>query len=294
VRLLQSLIGRLHKLDAIEARCERLQEAVGRIEARQLASAPLSDLRAAEFRVFSQWGEDGIVQRLVSGVPIERQVFVEFGVQDYSEANTRFLLLHRNWSGLILDGDPTNIDAVRRSDLYWRHNLKAECAFITRENINALIADAGLHGDIGLLSIDIDGNDYWVWQAIDVVSPRIVVAEYNARFGPTRAVTVPYDPAFTRARAHYSMIYYGASLRALELLGQRKGYVLVGCNSAGNNAFFVRQDCLPAGMPALAAEQAFVAASFREARNQRGELAFLTHDEERTLLDTLPLTEVSG
>jgi hypothetical protein len=294
VRILRSLISRVRKLDAIELRCERMQEALGRIEARQLATLRLADLHAAEFRVFSQWGEDGIIQRLVSDVPIERRLFVEFGVQDYSESNTRFLLVNRNWSGLVLDGDQSNIDAVRRSDLYWRHNLKAECAFVTRENINQLIAAAGVQGDVGLLSVDIDGNDYWVWEAIDVISPRIVVAEYNSRFGAARAVTVPYDPAFERSRAHHSMIYYGASLRALELLGARKGYSLVGCNSAGNNAFFVRLDCLPTGIPRLTAAQAFVAGAFREARNERGEMQFLSAAEESRLLDGLPLTDVSA
>lgn len=294
MRLLQSLLTRLRRLDAIEARCERIQEALGRIESRQLAGGACRDLRDAEFRVFSQWGEDGIIQRLVQEVPIQRPVFVEFGVQDYAESNTRFLLMSRNWTGLILDGDPANIEAVRSAELYWRYNLKAECAFVTRENINQLIAAAGLQGDIGLLSVDIDGNDYWVWEAIEQVSPRIVVSEYNSRFGPERAVTVPYDPGFTRAHAHYSMIYYGASLRALELLGRRKGYALVGCNSAGNNAFFVREDCLPAALPRLTATQAYVAGLFREARDAGGKLAFMSPAEERRLLDSLPLTEVTA
>jgi hypothetical protein len=225
-----------------------VQEALGRIEARQLAGERGAELRESEFRTFSQWGEDGIIQRLVHTVPIERKLFVEFGVQDYSESNTRFLLLNDNWSGLVMDGDEANIAAIRRSDLFWRHNIKAQRAFVTRENIDELLRGNGVEGDIGLLSIDIDGNDYWVWEAISSIAPRIVIAEYNARFGPQRAVTIPYDPAFTRQRAHYSMIYYGASLAALTQLGKRKGYALVGCNSAGNNAFFVRRDCMPASL----------------------------------------------
>jgi len=163
---------------------------------------------------------------------------------------------------------------------------------VTRENIDTLLADQGLSGDIGLLSIDIDGVDYWVWEAITAVSPAIVVIEYNARFGAERAVSVPYDAGFVRSKAHHSMIYYGASLRALCLLGKRKGYALVGCNSAGNNAFFVRRDLLPASLPEREPAQAFVAAGFREARDERGALAFLDAAQEAAILRDLPVVEV--
>jgi hypothetical protein len=282
-QLVRLLVGLDHKLN-------RLQESVGRIEARQTAQAV--DLQASEFRAFSQWGEDGIIQRLVSLVPIERPTFVEFGVQEYTEANTRFLLINDNWSGLVIDGSTSNIDIIKHSEIYWRHNLKAVCAFITRDNINELIGGAGLTGDIGLLSVDIDGNDYWVWEAIDVVSPRIVVVEYNARFGAESAVTVPYDPQFTRSSAHSSMIYYGASLAALVKLGTKKGYDFVGSNSAGNNAFFVRRDVRPQALAAVSAAQGFRQAQFREARGADGQLQYLTLEQERQILRTLPLVEV--
>jgi hypothetical protein len=142
-----------------------------------------------------------------------------------------------------------------------------------------------------LLSIDIDGNDYWTWEAITVVNPTIVVIEYNARFGASRSVTVPYRADFVRSRAHYSMIYYGASLTALWALGRRKGYSLVGCNSAGNNAFFVRQDLL-GDLRGRTPSEAFRPHCFREARNEVGELSFLTLPEEEALLAGLPLVEV--
>ena len=278
MRLVRSFLARFRRIDYIQSQVTRTQEALGRIELRQTQSA--RTLRDAEFSVFSQWGEDGIIQFLLRHVPIENKVFVEFGVQDYVESNTRFLAANDRWSGLVIDGSVDNVERIRKSDFFWRSDINAVCAFITRDNINDLIRSAGTSGDIGLLSVDIDGNDYWVWEAIDVVSPRIVVVEYNSRFGAERAVTVPYDPAFARAAAHHSMIYYGASLPALAALGQRKGYALVGCNSAGNNAFFVRKDCQGA-LPALTPAAAFVASRFREARNAAGELAFLTAQEER-------------
>ena len=128
----------------------------------------------------------------------------------FSESNTRFLLRKDNWRGLVIDGSPTNVSSIRRLPEFWQHELTAVASFITRDNINDLFRDAGYTGEIGLLSIDIDGNDYWVWEAIEVVSPVIVVVEYNSVFGPDATVTVPYDPAFTRRAAHHSNLYFGA------------------------------------------------------------------------------------
>jgi hypothetical protein len=279
-------------LDSFDGRLHRIQEALGRIESRQLSQPPADSWRAHEFRVFSQWGEDGLIDHLVDLVKITRPVFVEFGVEDYRESNTRFLLAHRGWSGLVIDASAENIGRIRSDPLFWRYNLKADQAFVTRENINGLISAQGLSGDVGLLSIDIDGNDYWVWEAIDIISPAIVVIEYNARFGQERAVSVPYDPLFVRTKAHYSGIYYGASLRALWLLAKRKGYALVGCNSAGNNAFFVSRALLPASLPERDPQQAFAAARFRESRDRQGRLAFLDPAEEAVLLEGLPLIDL--
>ena len=170
--------------------------------------------------------------------------------------------------------------------------MKAAQAFVTRENIDALIGTNGLSGEIGLLSVDIDGVDYFVWEAIMVVQPALVVVEYNARFGPERAVTVPYDAAFQRGAAHSSHIYYGASLAALVGLGKRKGYAFVGANSAGNNAFFVRRDLLPADLRERTAREGFVDCQFRESRDAAGRLAFFNAEEERAILARLPLEEV--
>jgi hypothetical protein len=286
-------IGGLERIRAIEARCERIQEALGRIEARQTQSLAPDQWSTAEFRVFSQWGEDGILQQLLRYIPVSRKTFIEFGVETYQEANTRFLLIHDNWSGLVMDGSIENIEFIKSDDLYWRYNLKAEQAFITRENINDLIRRNGISGEIGLLSVDIDGNDYWVWEAIDVVSPSIVVVEYNARFGPDRAVTIPYRADFIRTKAHYSNLYYGASLAALCVLARRKGYAFVGCNMAGNNAFFVRNDLKPAALPEITPQQGYRPSKFRESRDPQGKLTFLSAGEELAILEKLPLFEIS-
>jgi hypothetical protein len=289
-----ALMASLKGLRSIEERCTKIQEALGRIEGRQLSDLPLTaDIRKAEFRTFSQWGEDGILQHLLRHIAVSKKVFIEFGVENYTESNTRFLLTNNNWAGLVIDGSKENIDYIKKDDIYWRFNLKVENAFISRENINDLIRRNGIEGEIGLLSIDIDGNDYWVWEAIDVVIPSIVVLEYNARFGPERAVTVPYDASFVRTIAHYSNIYYGASLAALCLLGKRKGYSFIGCNTAGNNAFFVRNELRPPTLSELTSEEGFVKSQFRESRDAHGALAFLTDAQEGSILNECPLVEVS-
>jgi hypothetical protein len=142
----------------------------------------------------------------------------------------------------VLDGSQENIDYINEDLISLFYDLRPRQAFVTAENINGLLKEAGLVGKIGLLSIDIDGVDYWVWQAITAIDPAVVVIEYNATFGPDRAITVPYSANFERIVAHPSRLYWGASLMALQSLGNAKGYTFVGCNSNGNNAYFLRNE----------------------------------------------------
>ena len=277
-------------ISALESRMERLTFDVGCVQDKLNASAPFP--RGCEYRVFSQAGDDGIIQHLTRVIPIAQKIFVEFGVQNYLESNTRFLLLKDNWSGLVMDGSQKNIQFILRDPISSRHDLKAVFAFVKANNINRLLADNLPTKPIGLLSIDIDGNDYWIWKAIQSVEPAIVVTEYNAGFGPSRAVTIPYDENFVRSRAHYSHIYYGASLKALWILAQEKGYDLVCCNSYGNNAFWVRKDLRPAALPSLTSEEAYCVRRFREARDPEGRPTFLSLEEEKKILATLPLVEI--
>lgn len=255
----------------------------------------LPDIRDAEFKVFSQFGEDGILQYLIRQTRISHELhtFVEFGVETYDEANTRFLLINDNWRGLIMDGCDDNIAKVKESPIYWRHAVTAVAAFIDAENINRLIADAGFAGEIGILSVDIDGNDYWVWDRIDVVNPIIVVAEYNSVFGPDLAVTVPYDPNFVRGKAHHTNLYWGCSLRALKSLADKKGYALVGSNNAGNNAFFVRRDRLY-DLKELSVDSAYVESRFRESRDASGALTFLSGRARFDAISSLPVHDLEN
>lgn len=278
---------------AADRRLEKIQEALGRVELRQLRDSASTDLNDYEFRVFSQWGEDGIIQYLVRNIDVANKVFVEFGVQDYREANTRFLLLNDNWSGLVLDSDPANVARIQADLIYWGYNIRAVEAFVTRDNINQLLQEQGITGEIGLLSIDIDGNDFWVWQAIDAIQPIIVVIEYNHRFGSEATVTIPYRADFDRTKSPHGPAYFGASLGALCWLAERKGYSFVGCGSSGVNAFFVRRDKRPARIRELSPSEGYFEGKFTEVFDENGLCIKKTRLLEPDRIDQFDLIDVS-
>lgn len=253
----------------------------------------IDNLHDAEFSVFSQFGDDGIIQYLINNIEVTDCSFVEVGVEDYKESNTRFLLVNNNWKGLVIDSSSSFIDYIRSDSIYWQHELTAVQEFITAENINATITANGFAGELGLLSIDIDGNDYWVWRALDAVRPNMVVSEYNSVLGNTRAVTVPYDPEFNRTRAHYSNLYFGCSLKALDLLAREKGYTFVGSNGAGNNAYFVRLDRL-GNLKPVDVETGYVESRFRESRDAKGRLTHLSSADRRRAIGELPVLDLEA
>jgi len=191
------------------------------------------------FRAYSQHDEDGMIQEIFKRIKFSTRIFVEFGAGDGTENNTLYLMLS-GWRGLWIDGHEGNAGSIRRRFLSFveKGQLTFIQGFVERDSINDMIGKAHFSGEIDLLSIDIDGNDYWVWEAISVVRPRVVVIEYNAVFRPPLAVVAEYK----KDSAWDGTSYYGASLNALESLGTRKGYALVGCSLSGINAFFVRQD----------------------------------------------------
>jgi len=246
----------------------------------------ISSLKEVEFRVFSESGEDGIIQYLINNIEIKNKVFVEFGVEDYKEANTRFLLMGDNWKGLVIDSGKENISSIKKDEIYYKYDLTAINAFIIRENINDLISKAGFVGEIGLLSIDIDGNDYWVWEALNVINPAIVICEYNSLFGVTFPVSTPYDANFNRTKAHFSNLYFGASLLAIVELAEKKGYDFIGSNTRGSNAFFVKK-VLSSGLKRCSAEEGYIQSQFRQSRDKEGNLTFLNWEESRKIISDM-------
>ena len=191
------------------------------------------------FKVYSQNDEDGIIEEIFRRIGVTNKIFVEFGVQNGLESNSHYLL-HKGWRGLWLEGNENYVSEINAKffPVIKTEQLKILHAFITRDNINNLIADGGFVGEIDLLSVDIDGNDYYVWENISVVKPRVVVIEYNAKFPPNHDWKMAYDEDFVWDGSDW----HGASLKALENLGRKLGYQLVGTNLSGVNAFFVRAE----------------------------------------------------
>jgi hypothetical protein len=254
----------------------------------------IANLQEVEFRVSSQWGQDGIIDWLIerAEIPSEAQTFIEFGVETYRQANTRFLLQNRNWRGLIMDSRRSVVQAVESDNLAWRYDLTARSAFITRENINDLISAEGFGGEIGLLSIDLDGNDYWIWETLHAVQPIICVCEYNAVFGDLHPICTPYHQNFRRATAHFSNLYFGASIAALRSLAARKGYRFVGTNSAGNDAFFVREDYASCFIEESLIQVRSLPSRFRESRDRSGLNTYIGGVERVRQISALPVINV--
>ncbi len=251
---------------------------------------PNTDFRKVGFKVFSQWDEDGIIQYLISKIPIEKRTFIEFGVENYEESNTRFLLLNNHWQGLVLDASADDVRYIQTVRIYWEFDLQARCTWITRDNINSLLAEAGFSDDVGLLSIDIDGNEYWIWEAIQSVRPRIVIVEYSSLFG-LQPISIPYKENFDRTVAHHSTLYYGCSLAALAHLAKKKGYLLLGSNIWGHNAFFVRSDVAGA-FKGVEPEEAYVLSKFRESRDESGRPSYIRGENRIRLIEHLPVVNV--
>jgi hypothetical protein len=192
------------------------------------------------WKAFSQADEDGILAEIFRRIGVRHRTFVEIGAGDGLENNTLYLL-QQGWRGLWVEADKGNarrIAAVFAEPLAsGRLSLAAVAA--TSENVNALVTGAELGGEVDLLSVDVDGVDLYLWEALEVIAPRVTVIEYNGAFRPPVRWRIPYDPGF---RWDGRSTYYGASLCALDDLARRKGYGLVACSLCGHNAFFVRAE----------------------------------------------------
>lgn len=215
--------------------------------------------RAHEFKIFSQHGEDGLIMYIFSKIGVKYHTFIEFGAGGKT-SNTENLIVNFGWSGLLIDG---NNDALNETKNRYKSNqipderVKTLCSWITKDNINELFSKSGFSGEIDLLSIDIDGNDYWVWKEIDTINPRVVVIEYNGSFGDEKAITIQYNETHNKFDFDPFGWYHGASLKALEKLGAQKGYSLLCCDSSGANAFFIRNDLLCDPFTTLSTKEAF-------------------------------------
>tara|TARA_B110001452_G_scaffold102032_1_gene84637 strand:- start:1245 stop:2168 length:924 start_codon:yes stop_codon:yes gene_type:complete len=234
----------------------------------------IKNLSEVEFQVYSQWGEDGIIDWLINKFPEIPNSFLEIGTENYKESNTRFLLVNKNWDGFLIEADKAAVKNIKSQRVFWKHNLRIENQFITKDNINTIIKKIEVPKKLGLLSLDVDGVDYWILSNLSVLEPSIVVCEYNSLFGQKKSITVPYKKNFIRSDEHYSNLYYGASIKAFIELMKKKNYFLIGTNSAGNNAFFIKKN-LWNKINKLILEKKIFISKFRESRDTKGKLTFL-------------------
>lgn len=216
-------------------------------------------VRDTGFRVFSQNDEDGLLLFVFAVIGSAYKTFVEIGTEDGTECNCANLAINFGWHGLFVDAREACVEAGRQ--YYASHPdtftypPKFVCARVTRENVNQVIQDAGMSGEIDLLSIDIDGNDYWIWEALTCISPRVVIIETTIEFG-MRNIVVPYDAEYV---VHGRVPdYHGASPAAMTKLAKRLGYRLVGANLYGFNTIYVRNDIEAKALPEVPVESVLV------------------------------------
>jgi hypothetical protein len=217
---------------------------------------PFIYLKSRTVRPRAQNDEDLVLTRLLQRYAVPR-TFIEFGFSGW-EFNCAGLAA--NWEGLLVDGDPYNVTIAR---VIWSRNITARQMWITLDTLDELGSWLGSR-DLGILSVDVDGNDFWFLRQLLPLRPAFVVAEYNSSFG-LRPLTVPYDPDFDRISKHPTRTYFGASLTALNHLAARHDYSLIEVGDTGVNAFFVRNDLLTDEDMILQPESAF-----REKRHHDG------------------------
>lgn len=251
-----------------------------------------------EVKVFSQWGEDGILDFLCSELEIFKPRMLELGAGNFIECNSRFLAENLNASVVAVDSREDLVPTVKSMDIYWRTSVLPLPMWITPTTIIEIDLEAkNFLYQIDIISLDIDGNDYWVAQEINFEGVRIVIVEYNPIFGDGQAVSIPREDDFDRTKAHYSNLYYGVSLKAWINFFNSINFKFIGSNRAGNNAFFVLESeisKLTLKLPDVENLSIFVDWRVRESRNERGELTSLSMKDGRTLIADLPLIDLEN
>ena len=266
--------------------------------AQRAAKASFRDLWDAEFRVFSQWGEDGILNFLTEALMLDRPKVLEIGSGNFTECNGRFLADFRNASVVAVDMRPDLIPSMKAMDLYWRSSIHGLQRYVQPGNIREIQRDAeALIGPVDILSLDIDGNDYYVLEEADLSNVSVLVVEYNALFGSRRPLSVPRDDDFDRTRAHYSNLFFGASLPAWIHQLSRRGFTFIGTTRSSINAFFLADnltETIPIAIPEHNLLHRYTEVTVREGRNEEGDLAFFDSNEGRALIEHLSLIDVSS
>ena len=257
-------------------------------------SQNFENLWDAEVKVFSQWGEDGILDFLCEKIGISKPNIIEIGVGNFMECNSRFIAEFRNANVIAVDGRYDLAKSVKSSPLYWKSNLIPIVKWITPNNINRIMnLGEEKFGKIDIFSLDLDGNDYWILRDVSLRDVAIVIIEYNPIFGASLKVTVPRNDEFDRYKSHFSGLYYGASLQAFIDLMMGKGFNFVGTNRVGSNAFFVHSKYVNKfDLDATSNYSKYVDWRIRESRGLKGELTYLSGGERLKVIHDLPLLDL--
>ena len=280
--------SRAHELDDLRFRIGQAA-----LMSQRGAHSSFKRLWDAEVKIFSQWGEDGILEFLCDVTDLARPRILELGAGNFSECNSRFLAENRCASVMAVDASEDLVGNLTQLPVYWRTTVLPRVEWITPDSAPALMQDAQrLLGGVDILSLDIDGNDYWVMESLDLTGVKIIVAEYNPLFGSVLPVSVPRNDTFDRTKAHSSWLYYGASLTAYVELLTRRGFIFLGSNRPGNNAFFIHTQYVggyPLALPDPSALGDFVDWRVRESRGADGELTYVYGEERMPLIQDEPL-----
>ena len=238
----------------------------------------ITSLFETEYKVFSQNGEDGILNYILHNLRILNPNFFEIGVGDYRESNTRFIYQKYHSKGVIIDCLPNLKQKIKSHVNLWKGDLTVIEEMITSENIDDILKKS-LNFELDIFSIDIDGIDYWIIEKLPKNISKIFIAEYNSNFGHELCISVPNINDFNRTKYHHSNLCYGMSLRALIDLMEKKNYYFLGTNLQKNNAFFISKDYTKEKyFPNIEIGniENYCNSNIRESRDQKGSLTFLT------------------
>lgn len=255
----------------------------------------VKNLWDAEVKVYSQWGEDGILDYICEIIALAKPRFLEIGAGNFLECNSRFIAEFRNASVVAVDARADLLSAPLHS-LKWKNHIELVHEWITPDNINNIIELAEQKmNSVDIFSLDLDGNDYWILERANLSQVKVVVVEYNALFGSTHEVTVPRNDRFERHKEHASGLYYGASLKAFVELLKLKGFVFIGTNRSCVNAFFIKKN-LRSKFKTLKMQNLdkYVDSTIRESRDSFGKLSFLAGIDRNIVIESLPLWNVAS
>ena len=256
----------------------------------------IKNINDLDYKVFSQNGEDGIIDYLLYSLKIDKPKFVEIGIGDYSECNTRFLFERTSPKGLVVDCIEDLKTKVSKNIKLWRADITILEEFISSKNINSILKKYNFDKNIDLFSLDVDGIDYWILKELPKNFSKIAIIEFNSTFGSEKEITVPYKKNFDRSKYHYSNLCYGASLKAINNIMKKKGFIFIGTNLHRVNAFFVSKkyiNKIGLRIPKNKDLKKYVDSNIRESRAKNNLLSYLSGKKKIQIIKDCEIIDLS-